>query len=384
MSRTRLIVLALVTVGTLHTSVLDAQDVAGQLSAGYAEWAADHLDRAAAIFDAAARQLPRSPLSPVAFVAEAKVRLAQGRPGDAVRAYDALLIAFPGYHLPANCVETAAFTNVDMNKGANVCLGSVAIAERAAAVRGQIKALDRSDRVQADPDATPLEKAQALYDVGRQWERTDAVDPSFATFELEIVVPVRARNAYEAAITAAPGSRPAGYAAWRLIELGAPRDGYEGDWEGAADGWLGEFGDFLEKYPHHPLAGEAIFNTALARWIKAGYPEVMGYLQEGADLDVSRARIETWFDTSGFGGLVPRTARHPEATGTALKMFRSVAINYPNTKSAASARYYAAVLLDWCLDDKKAAIAEYRRLVARYPNAAPFADKARARIKSLL
>jgi tetratricopeptide (TPR) repeat protein len=176
MFRTRLGIATLVISGTLLTASLQAQEPATEFSAGYSEWAADRPDRAAAIFDAAARRQPPSSLSLCAFIAVAKVRLAQGRLEDALRSYDALLMQFPDYHLPANCRTSAAFTDVDMMKGANVCLGSVVIAERAAAIRAQRAALKRAARVQADPNATAGQKAPALFDAGRQWERTDAVD----------------------------------------------------------------------------------------------------------------------------------------------------------------------------------------------------------------
>jgi hypothetical protein len=41
------------------------------------------------------------------------------------------------------------------------------------------------------------------------------------------------------------------------------------------------------------------------------------------------------------------------------------------------------VILDWCFHDTTLALGAYQGFVARYPDLVPFADKARARMKTL-
>src|SRR4029077_17213134 len=133
----------------------------------------------------------------------------------------------------------------------------------------------------------------------------------------------------------------------------------EGAYEGEADRWLVMYGDFLRKYPHHPLTGEATFIVAKARWIKAGYPELMGYGQQGED----EKALEKWLDTSGFGGPVERGERRPQETRVALRVFQELVRRYPKSESASMAQYYAAVILDWCLNDPVGAVREYQRFL---------------------
>ena len=74
-------------------------------------------------------------------------------------------------------------------------------------------------------------------------------------------------------MTAAPGSAPAGHAAWRLIPMSAPYE-WEGDWQGQAAWTIEKYGGFLESYPGHDLTGDARFQIAMAQWVQAGFPEV--------------------------------------------------------------------------------------------------------------
>jgi hypothetical protein len=87
--------------------------------------------------------------------------------------------------------------------------------------------------VLADPRASTLRKATGWYELGRAWEEEDAIKPGLSD------VPERpqsenAARAYENAVAAAPGSKPAGDAACRLIDF-SERYEWEGDVDGKAD-----------------------------------------------------------------------------------------------------------------------------------------------------
>ena len=119
--------------------------------------------------------------------------------------------------------------------------------------------------------------------------------------------------------------------------------------------------------------------VARATWIKAGYPELMSYFQEGED----ETDLSKWLDTSGFGGPVERIKRRPLETRVALRMFRDVVREHPNSESASMAQYYSAVIIDWCLADPVAAVREYQRFLDRYTGPAVYVTNARARIAAL-
>jgi outer membrane protein assembly factor BamD (BamD/ComL family) len=94
--------------------------------------------------------------------------------------------------------------------------------------------------------------------------------------------------------------------------------------------------------------------------------------------------LDQWFDTRFFGGPVDIVEHRPEAARPALKMFEEIAAKYPGTKAAPMARYYAAVMLEWCFNERAAALAEYRRFVSRYPSADKrYLTRAQARIAFL-
>ena len=61
----------------------------------------------------------------------------------------------------------------------------------------------------------------------------------------------------------------AGNEAWERIRKSAP-DEWEGDIEAIAEWTLGNYGTFLEEYPSHPLAAEAMLKVATAIWAEGG------------------------------------------------------------------------------------------------------------------
>jgi hypothetical protein len=172
---------------------------------------------------------------------------------------------------------------------------------------------------------------------------------------------------------------------WRRIPKSAPYE-WEGDIEGRAQWVLANYGKFVEAYPTHPRAPEAMLNVATAIWAKGGYIELFNYVHAPTweEHDAKKRELEQWFDTSGFGGgLGPTPAREPEAAARAREMFAALVSKYPSSESAAMARYYSAVILDCCLNDRANALAEYRAFVKRHPNLAPFSNKAMRRIAML-
>jgi hypothetical protein len=117
----------------------------------------------------------------------------------------------------------------------------------------------------------------------------------------------------------------------------------------------------------------------------AGYHELFGYIDAPkgtwASWKVEQAYLEQWFDASGFGGgiaFMPATHR-PQDTRKALRIFREVYTQHPQTQSAAMARYYSAVILDYCLKDLKAALADYEAFLKMRPASDPFAVRASKR-----
>lgn len=64
-------------------------------------------------------------------------------------------------------------------------------------------------------------------------------------------------------------------------------------------------------------------------------------------------------------------------------MFGEIVTKYPNSPAVPMAMYYRAVILDYCLNDPRAALGEYDAFLQKYPTLAKYADKARARIKAI-
>ena len=94
--------------------------------------------------------------------------------------------------------------------------------------------------------------------------------------------------------------------------------------------------------------------------------------------------MSQWFDTNGFGGgLGQPVKQEPKAAARAREMFVALAAKYPSSKSAVMARYYSAVILDYCLNEGPKAAAEDRVFVQKHPSAAPYTGKAKRRITAL-
>jgi len=179
-----------------------------------------------------------------------------------------------------------------------------------------------------------------------------------------------------------PGQREkrAGDDEWQRIRKSAPYE-WEGDTHGIAEWTLTNYGKFVETYPGHPLAHEAMLHVATAIWGEGGYTEVFGYVTAPTwnEYEAKKRRLEQWFNTSGFGGGIgARPTQEREAAIRARQMFLDLTGKYPSSESAVTARYYSAVILDYCLNDTTGALAEYQAFVTRYPTAAAYAAKARA------
>jgi hypothetical protein len=179
----------------------------------------------------------------------------------------------------------------------------------------------------------------------------------------------------------------AGYDAWNRIADSEPE--WEGNIEGQVEWTLRNYGDFLKKYPRHKLAGEAMFKVATATWAKGGYPESFHIIiTQGTwdDWEVKKRYLDQWFDTSGFGGGVgwPVTIKQDAKQAVRARgIFRKLVAKYPSAKSATIAKYYSAVILDHCLNDRRNALVEYQAFVDKHSDAAPFAEKAKRRIELL-
>jgi outer membrane protein assembly factor BamD (BamD/ComL family) len=90
------------------------------------------------------------------------------------------------------------------------------------------------------------------------------------------------------------------------------------------------------------------------------------------------------FDTSGFdGGAGELIEQHPELTPAARQLLMDVVSRYPRTPFAAQAKYYVAVIDDYCLKDTKSALRAYDSFLRQYPNAKPYTEKARQRLTVL-
>lgn len=188
-----------------------------------------------------------------------------------------------------------------------------------------------------------------------------------------------------ALVPLAQTQRPSGNDAWEAIRKSAPYE-WEGDLEAIAEWTLGNYGKFLKEYPSHPLAAEAMLNIGKATWARGGYPELFGYIiaPTWAEHDAKTRYLEQWFDTGGFGGGLGRAAKQDTTAAVrAREIFVALAAGFPSSTSAVSARYYSAVILDYCLNDVDRALSEYLAFVKEHPTAEPHARKARSRLAAL-
>jgi tetratricopeptide (TPR) repeat protein len=355
-----------------------------QFFLGYAHWASGGTERARETFEAITARRPSVPLAVDAFVALAKLAWSEGRPEAAIAAYERMLAAYPEFHGRSYVYDFSIdSTEVEWDTNAPIRFGDGQIERRLQAARALVATQRSTEAALQNPRSTPLRRASAWLALGRAWEAKNEVDPG----RVGIAFPLRteAQQAYEAAIALAPGSAPAGSAAFRLIAFTEPYE-WEGDWE-AQSGWnITEYSAFRDRYPSHELGGEALFRIATARWVQAGYTEVYRYTfaPDRQAFDARLRALDAWFNVAGFGGGTGGVAvpQHPEQTATALKLFREVVAKYPATESAAMAQYYVAVILDYCLGQRDAARPEYETFIRKYPKAEPFVTKAKARLRS--
>jgi tetratricopeptide (TPR) repeat protein len=318
---------------------------------------------------------------PFAYLALAKLHLRHSDVAGALRVYEAMVSAFPDYAIDfAACYASPVVVKVA------VCSGDRVIQKRIDATRRFLGRKLNAERVIASVPAPAPEVAAAWYDLGQAWEEKDEIDPDRLGVAQTVDVS-DARRCYEAAVTSAPGSDVAGKAAWRLIDFSHPYE-WDGDWQGRADWMLEQYGVFVNTYPDHEYTGEALFKMGVATWVKAGYPELYHYIIVpegfGTAWQAKKTALEQWFDTGGFGGGKGElVAQHPEQTLDARRMFQDVVSRFPQTQSAAMAKFYIAVISDYCLKDTKAALSEYGDFVRQYPRATPYIDKAKQRIALL-
>jgi len=346
---------------------------------GRSEELAGQVDKAVTSLEEVMQIGPQSALAPYAFLALARLYLRKGDVAAALGVYERMLKAFADYTVDVHeCLYYSPVGDSEICHGAH-------IKKRIDATRKFLAIKTSADRTVAAAHTSALQKARAWYDLGQAWEAKNEVDPGRLN-SVGLTDASDAVHCYEMAIKAAPKSPAAGKAAWRLIDFSGYYE-WEGDWQGKADWALEKYGSFIKTYPGHSLVGEALFMIAVATWVKAGYPELYGYIIEPDGWEAWTKRqneLEQWFDTKGFGGgRGDLVVQHPELTPEARRQFRDVIIRYPKTRSAPLATYYMAVIDDYCLKNTQRALRAYERFVHQYPNANPYVDKAKQRIAVL-
>jgi tetratricopeptide (TPR) repeat protein len=332
-------------------------------------------DAAVATLDGVARAGGR--FAPVAYLAAARIRNEHDNLPGVIRTYEAMLAAFPDYQL--NVAQCAADV---MARFIDVCDGEPSIEKRLEAVRlfkGQRPVLEREI---ADTSRPAVDRAASAVRLANAWQAKASVDPGPNPETFQVRSPA-ARRLYERAVQLAPGSTPAGDAAWKLIWFTEPYE-WEGDIDGQYAWTLAQFRPFVAAYPRHEYAGDALFNIALAAWAHGGYPEVLSIVG-GPDYGPAKIRaLEPWFVTGGFGGGPGVTFPPPDQhqARAALTMFQQIVNAYPTSASVPMASYYVAVIYDYCLGDKAHAIPAFEAFLAAHADS-PYAAKAGARLAAL-
>lgn len=354
---------------------------------GYSQWAMGRLDLSRATFDAVAHRRPSTEFSTDAFVAASKLASIQGDFPGALTYYEQLLAAAPEYRLQGwECNPAINPYPNEWARDSEMCAGDPFIGVRTRTLRQLIAAQATADRVRGDANATALQKATASYNLGQALEEKNLADPGETMLRGTLIVNTDVRGHYQSVVDTAPGSSPAGQAAWRLIALSAPYE-WEGAWEAEATWMIEQYGKFLADYPRHELAPEARFKVAVGTWAKGGYTEALGITMDSAGWDAIHKRqayLEQWFDTYGFGaGTLSLPRLDPSQAVKAQQMFRDIVSSAPTTPSAAMAQYYVAVIADECLNQPDKALPELETFVRQYSNTDPFVDKARKRIAAI-
>ena len=358
-----------------------------QFYLGYSQRVSGQLDLARATFGAIAHRRPPTRFAADAFVAAAKVASVQGDLPGALAAYEGMLAAFPDRRAAPHRFDPAVDPYpMARDLDSEVTMGDPSIPNRVRALQRLIETQAAAARAITDAGATPIQVATAWHGLGQAWEDKNRVDPSRTHLGGMIIDNSDARRCYKTAVDAAPGSPPAGHAAWRLIALSEPYE-WEGNWQSQAAWSFESYATFLADYPRHELAPEARFNIAVATWVKAGYPEVYGDLFVPGGWDMWKSRLvflDQWFDTKRIGGGVGEPATpQPEQAARAQQMFRDIVATSPTAKSASMAQYYVAVIFDYCLSRPDEALPEYETFIREYPKADPFVEKARNRLAAI-
>jgi tetratricopeptide (TPR) repeat protein len=355
---------------------------------GYAQWATGRLDLARETFSALARGGPPRTYAAPAFVALSRVAGITGDLQGALAAYRDLLAAVPELRQSDyRCVAAVDPYPASWEGGRALCEGSGRIQHRIDALERLIGARADGVRLMTDPAATPLQRAGASLAIGRAWEAKNAADPG-RTSEGFRRDQSDARAHYDAAIATAPGTAPAGHAAWQLIPMSAPYE-WEGDWQAQAAWTVEKYGAFLKSYPDHELAGEARFEIAMARWAQAGYPEVYRLILVPESppwpaFKKRQAELDAWFEAAKFGGGHGATvAQHVLQLPPVVDELRAIVADHPKTPSAPMAQYWIAVILDYGLDRPADARVEYQKFLKTSPKLEPYATKAQRRLAAV-
>ena len=347
-----------------------------RLHAAYAQSKAGDADAAVATLDTVARAGGR--FAPLAYLTGARIRTERDSLPAVIETYEAMLRAFPGYRIDwqACRVDPAL-----LHRG--ICEGEPSIGTRLEAVRRLMQQRATLEPRIADASVPAVDRAATAVALADAWLAKTEIDPgpNPETFQTRSSA---ARRLYERALQLAPGSMPAGDAAWKLIDFARPYE-WEGDIDARYAWTLQHYRPFVTAYPRHPHAGDALFEIGLATWAHGGYPEAFSLV---GGPNYSRTKVyafEPWFATGGFGGGPGLTFPPPDPAQAraALAMFQRVVADYPASESAGMSRYYVAVIYDYCLKDSARAIPAYEAFLTAYGAVEPYATKAMRRLAAL-
>jgi hypothetical protein len=345
---------------------------------GHAQQLLGELDAAASTFMHITTRRKSLRCVPYAYLTVSDMYFAADDFQAQIRTLNALLSAFPGYRFDR---ERDCLGNPYVIVERSFCFGDPSAAARVHAIEVFLERRSRVQPVLDSDAAAPLEKATALYEIGKAWEERVPIDPGISA---EVSITNHPEASYMAAIAAAPRSKPAGDAAWALMNLPPGEGG--GGIEGAVELDLTNYGAFVETYPRHEMVGEALFKIAIARWYKAGYTEVLQQITRSATTEQGRQRrayLSQWFVDNFFEDLGEERARRPSEARDVRSIFRDIVARYPTTKAAPMAQYYSAVILDYCLHDVKNALDDYNAFLTKFNGEPPFVERAKKRVTAL-
>jgi tetratricopeptide (TPR) repeat protein len=347
-----------------------------RLRAAYAQQATGDGVAALTTLDAVARS--GGQFAPIAYLAAARIRTERDDLAAVVTTYEAMLRAFPDYRVDERlCWENPAAP------GRSICGGDKSVATRLDAVRLLMSQRAALEPKVADVTRPAVDRAATAVALADAWQVKTAIDPgpNPETFQTRSDA---ARRLYERARQLAPGSTPAGDAAWRLIEFARPYE-WEGDIDARYAWTLQQYRPFVGAYPTHAHAGDALFEIARATWAHGGYPEAFSWVGGPGYSPGKVNALEPWFDTRGFGGGPGVTFPPPDPVQAraALAIFQRIVADDPGSESAAMSSYYVAVIYDYCLKDSARAIPAYEAFIAAHGALEPYATKATQRLAAL-